>query len=62
MTSRATKLIVIVSRLVAIWLLARQVSRGFPRILEFEVIPGEAGQRLIVNELIYPGPINAGFF
>jgi prepilin-type N-terminal cleavage/methylation domain-containing protein len=36
-------------------------SRGFPRILEYSVIRGERGLRLIVNEIVYPGPVNAGF-
>jgi general secretion pathway protein J len=35
-------------------------SRGYPHILDFRVIPGEQGLRLIVNESIYPGPITAG--
>lgn len=40
----------------------QESSRGYPRILEFSVIRGErAGVRLIVNETIYPGPVNAGF-
>ncbi len=39
-------------------------ARGFPRILEFQVIPGEGGKgvRLIVNENLYTGPASAGFF
>jgi general secretion pathway protein J len=39
-----------------------EASRGYPRILEFQVIPGENGQgvRLIVNELWYTGPRSAG--
>lgn len=33
-------------------------ARGYPKLLEFTVIPGEAGQgvRLIVNEIPYAGP------
>lgn len=39
-----------------------QASRGYPRILEFQVIAGENGEgvRLIVNELWYTGPRSAG--
>lgn len=39
-----------------------EASRGYPRILEFQVIPGDRGEgvRLIVNEAIYPGPVGAG--
>lgn len=38
-----------------------EASRGYPRILEFQVIPGEAeGVRLVVNEFIYTGPRSAG--
>jgi len=38
--------------------------RGYPRILEFQVIPGQNGKgvRLIVNENLYTGPASAGFF
>ncbi len=38
--------------------------RGYPRILEFQVIPGEqgAGVRLVVNEHLYTGPQGAGVF
>lgn len=37
-------------------------SRGFPTILEFQVIPGEdnVGVRLVVNESLYSGPRSAG--
>lgn len=36
-------------------------GRGFPRILEFQVIPGEdAGVRLVLNERVYGGPYAAG--
>jgi len=36
-------------------------ARGYPKILEFQVIPGEhEGVRLIVNELIYAGPPSTG--
>jgi hypothetical protein len=39
-------------------------ARGYPRILEFQIIPGEAnkGVRLVVNENLYTGPASAGFF
>jgi hypothetical protein len=39
-------------------------ARGFPRILAFQVIPGEGGNgvRLVVNENLYTGPASAGFF
>jgi len=39
-------------------------TRGYPRILEFQVIPGQGGQgvRLVVNENLYTGPASAGFF
>jgi prepilin-type N-terminal cleavage/methylation domain-containing protein len=34
-----------------------EASRGYPRIVEYAVIPGrEAGVRLIVNERLYTGP------
>jgi prepilin-type N-terminal cleavage/methylation domain-containing protein len=37
-------------------------SRGYPRILEYQVIPGEQGRgvRLVVNEFLYSGPLSAG--
>ncbi|MGC8793645.1 MAG: PulJ/GspJ family protein [Bryobacteraceae bacterium] len=37
-------------------------ARGYPRILEFQVIPGEnhRGVRLVVNERLYTGPASAG--
>lgn len=38
----------------------QEAARGYPRILEFEVIPAPEGVRLIVNEMIYPGPVSAG--
>jgi len=40
----------------------REASRGYPRILEFQVIPGEQyrGVRLVVNELLYTGPVSTG--
>lgn len=40
----------------------QEASRGYPRILEFQVIPGEhdQGVRLIVDEHYYTGPISAG--
>jgi prepilin-type N-terminal cleavage/methylation domain-containing protein len=39
----------------------QEASRGLPRILDFEVIPGDQGQgvRLVVNELVY-SPQQAG--
>jgi prepilin-type N-terminal cleavage/methylation domain-containing protein len=39
-------------------------SRGYPRILELQVIPGEEnhGVRLIVNEHLYTGARSAGLF
>jgi prepilin-type N-terminal cleavage/methylation domain-containing protein len=39
-----------------------EASRGYPRILEYQVIPGENGEgvRLVVNELWYTGPRSAG--
>lgn len=42
----------------------QEAARGLPRILEFQVIPGEggAGVRLVVNEQLYSGPAAAGFF
>src|SRR5262249_23306940 len=42
----------------------QEASRGRPRILEFQVIPGEQakGVRLVVNEILYTGPASAGFF
>jgi prepilin-type N-terminal cleavage/methylation domain-containing protein len=42
----------------------QQGARGLPAILEYQVIPGEAGQgvRLVVNEHIYTGTRGAGLF
>lgn len=39
-----------------------EASRGYPQILEYQVIPGEGGEgvRLIVNEIPYTGPRSAG--
>lgn len=39
-----------------------EAGRGYPRILEYQVIPGENGEgvRLIVNELWYSGPLSTG--
>ena len=39
-----------------------EASRGYARILEYQVIPGEngVGVRLIVNELLYTGPLSTG--
>ena len=40
----------------------QEASRGYPRILEYQVIPGEDGRgvRLVVNELLYSGPLSTG--
>ena len=40
----------------------QEASRGYPRILEFQVIPGENGHgvRLVVNEHLYSGPMSTG--
>ena len=40
----------------------QEASRGYPRVLEFRVIPGENGEgvRLIVNELFYAGILSPG--
>ena len=37
-----------------------EAHRGVPQILEFLVISGDKGVRLIVNELSYHGPFSAG--
>ncbi len=39
-----------------------EAARGYPRILEFQVIPGEEnrGVRLVVNEFLYSGSSSAG--
>jgi hypothetical protein len=39
-----------------------EAARGYPRILEYQVIPGRQGRgvRLIVNESLYSGPFAAG--
>ncbi len=41
-----------------------EASRGYPRVLEYQVIPGENGEgvRLIVNEHLYSGPLSTGRF
>ena len=41
-----------------------EAARGYPRILEFQVIPGEnnVGVRLVVNEHLYTGSLGAGVF
>jgi prepilin-type N-terminal cleavage/methylation domain-containing protein len=41
-----------------------EAARGYPRILELQVIPGEnqRGVRLVVNEHLYTGPLGAGMF
>jgi len=40
----------------------REAFRGYPRILEYQVIPGEdnRGVRLVVNELLYSGSASTG--
>jgi hypothetical protein len=39
----------------------QEAGRGYPRILEYQVIPGEkGGVRLILNEILYTGPQSAG--
>ncbi|MBC8167553.1 MAG: prepilin-type N-terminal cleavage/methylation domain-containing protein [Bryobacteraceae bacterium] len=40
----------------------QEAARGYPRILEYQVIPSEDGQsvRLIVNESLYTGPLSTG--
>ncbi len=40
----------------------QEAGRGYPRVLEYRVIPGEHGEgvRLIVNELFYNGPVSLG--
>ena len=40
----------------------QQAWRGQPQILELFVIPGEDGRgvRLVVNEVVFPGPLGAG--
>ncbi|HZN26058.1 MAG TPA: hypothetical protein VFB75_17675, partial [Burkholderiales bacterium] len=42
----------------------QEASRGYPRILEFQVIPGDEGRgvRLIVNEHLYSGPLSTRRF
>ena len=37
-------------------------ARGYPRILEYQVIPGDQGRgvRLVVNEIVYTGPLSTG--
>ena len=41
----------------------QDASRGYPQILEFQVIPGEQeGVRLVVNEHVYSGPVSTGAF
>jgi prepilin-type N-terminal cleavage/methylation domain-containing protein len=38
----------------------QEANRGYPQILEFQVIPGEGGRgvRLVVNEILYTGPLS----
>ena len=40
----------------------QDASRGYPQILEYQVIPGEngVGVRLVVNELLYTGALSTG--
>jgi prepilin-type N-terminal cleavage/methylation domain len=40
----------------------QEAGRGYPRILEYQVIPGEGGRgvRLVVNETVYTGPRSTG--
>jgi general secretion pathway protein J len=40
----------------------QEAWRGYARILEFQVIPGAQGRgvRLVVNELMYTGPVSTG--
>ncbi len=40
----------------------QEAARGYPRILEFQVIAGERneGVRLVVNEYLYSGPLSTG--
>jgi hypothetical protein len=42
----------------------QEAHRGYPRILEYQVVPGERGEgfRLVVNEHIYNGPYSTGAF
>lgn len=42
----------------------QEAARGLPRILEFQVIPAEAGEgvRLIVNEHLFSGPMSTSPF
>lgn len=42
----------------------QEASRGYPRILEFQVIPGDQGPgvRLVVNEHLYSGSPSTGRF
>jgi len=42
----------------------QEASRGYPRILEFQVIPRDEGEgvRLVVSEHLYTGPVSAGQF
>ena len=40
-----------------------EAARGYPKVLEFQVIPGEReGVRLVVNERVYAGPLSTGPF
>jgi prepilin-type N-terminal cleavage/methylation domain-containing protein len=35
-------------------------SRGYPRVIEMQVLPSDRGLRLIVNEFLYTGPDSTG--
>jgi prepilin-type N-terminal cleavage/methylation domain-containing protein len=38
-------------------------ARGYPRVLEFQVLPAEGGSvRLVVNEFLYSGPLSTAPF
>ncbi len=39
-----------------------EAHRGYPRILEYQVVPGETGVRLVVNEHYYNGSYSTGAF
>jgi prepilin-type N-terminal cleavage/methylation domain-containing protein len=38
----------------------QEAARGYARILEFHVARGDEGLRLLVDELIWPGPVTSG--
>jgi general secretion pathway protein J len=37
-----------------------EAGRGYPRLLEFQVVPAARGARLVVNEYVYEGPQTTG--